>query len=42
MGFRSYGPSELWGEIRDWLEHHDVAAPDKLPERPKIERFFDQ
>lgn len=42
MGFRSCGPSGLWGEIRDWLEHHEVPAPDRLPERPKSEEFFDQ
>ena len=42
MGFRSFGPADLWGEIREWLDHHEVPAPDRLPERPKSEGFFDQ
>jgi len=32
LGFRSFGPAELWGEIRDWLVKHDVQVPDDLPE----------
>jgi hypothetical protein len=32
MGFRSYGPNDVWGEVRDWLVLHRVEAPAKLPE----------
>ncbi len=32
MGFRSFGPNDVWGELRDWLVLHGVEAPAKLPE----------
>jgi hypothetical protein len=32
LSYRSFGPADLWGEIRDWLIKHQVAAPDQLPE----------
>ena len=35
LGFRSYGPAELWGEIREWLFLHGIEAPDRLPEDTK-------
>lgn len=35
MGFRQFGPQELWGEIRDWLSEHGAEVPDGLPEAPR-------
>lgn len=32
MTARSYGPPELWGEIREWLIKHGVEPPENLPE----------
>ena len=32
MGYRQFGPQDLWGEIRDWLVAHGVEAPPQLPE----------
>lgn len=32
MGYRSCGPQDVWGEIRDWLVMHGVEVPDDLPE----------
>ena len=26
-GYRSFGPKDLWGEIREWLELHGVEVP---------------
>lgn len=31
-GYRQFGPQDLWGEIRDWLEMHGVEVPEGLPE----------
>lgn len=32
MGYRQFGPQDLWGEIREWLVAHGVDAPEELPE----------
>lgn len=32
MGYRQFGPQDLWGEIREWLVAHGVDAPEVLPE----------
>ena len=42
MGFRSYAPVDIWAAVREWLEAHDVPAPDTLPERRAAEGVFDQ
>lgn len=31
MGYRSFGPQDVWGELRDWLELHQVEVPERLP-----------
>jgi hypothetical protein len=30
MSARNFGPAEVWGEVRDWLEAHGVTVPDSL------------
>lgn len=35
MGHRSYGPADIWGEVKDWLEKHHVRAPERLPDEPR-------
>ncbi len=42
MGFRSFSPTDVWGEVRDWLVLHGVEAPAKLPEEKGPERWQDQ
>lgn len=37
LSFRTFGPAEVWGEVRDWLVAHGVEAPDKLPEDPPLD-----
>ena len=32
IGYRQFGPQDLWGEIREWLVAHGVDAPPQLPE----------
>jgi len=32
MGYRSFGPTDVWGEVRDWLVLHGVETPAILPE----------
>lgn len=32
LSFRNCGPAEIWGEVRDWLDKHEVEAPEQLPE----------
>lgn len=27
MGYRSFGPQDLWGEIREWLAANDLPPP---------------
>ncbi len=34
-GYRSFGPQDIWGEVREWLTTHEVKAPADLPEDPK-------
>jgi hypothetical protein len=31
MGYRSFGPQDVWGELREWLEKHRVEVPEALP-----------
>lgn len=31
-GYRQFGPQDMWGEIREWLEIHGVEVPAGLPE----------
>lgn len=31
MGFRSFGPTDVWAELCDWMIEHGVPAPEKLP-----------
>lgn len=31
MGYRNFGPQDVWGEVRDWLVLHEVEVPDRLP-----------
>ena len=40
LGHRSFGPADIWGEVRDWLILHKVE-PVALPEdeRPASPRF---
>lgn len=42
MGFRSYGSTEIWIVVKEWLEEHEVQAPDNLPKAEANERFYDQ
>ncbi|MEM6566674.1 MAG: hypothetical protein AAF665_19640 [Pseudomonadota bacterium] len=28
--------ADRWGAIKDWLESHDVPAPERLPTAPEI------
>lgn len=37
LGQRSFGPAELWGEVRDWLEKHQVEMPDGITIAAPIE-----
>jgi len=30
-------PQDYWAAIKEWLERHDVSAPDKLPEWPELD-----
>jgi len=36
LGLRNCGSAELWGEVKDWLEQHDIdpveLPVDQLPE----------
>ena len=41
LGQRSQGAAEIWGQVRDWLEHHGVQPPEVLPEDVKVTRFID-
>ena len=41
LGQRSFSAAEIWGEVRDWLDHHGVQVPEKLPEDVKVNRFID-
>lgn len=34
-GYRSYGPQDLWGEVREWLVLHQVEVPEGLPVDPQ-------
>jgi hypothetical protein len=27
---RSFGPQDVWGELREWPQQHQVEVPDKL------------
>ncbi len=29
-------PQDHWAAIKEWLERHDVPAPEKLPEWPEV------
>ncbi len=31
------GAQDHWAVIKEWLERHDVSAPEKLPQRPPQE-----
>ncbi len=31
---RSFGPAEVWGEIRDWLVENGVEMPDHIKPEP--------
>ncbi len=31
MGYRSFGPQDVWSELREWLEQHQVEVPEGLP-----------
>jgi hypothetical protein len=30
--------ADRWGAIKEWLESHNVPAPDALPSAPEIKR----
>lgn len=30
-------PQDRWLGMKEWLEHHEVQAPDKLPVRPELQ-----
>jgi hypothetical protein len=34
LGFRSYGPQEVYGAFKEWAEKHGVPAPEGLREQP--------
>ena len=34
-GYRSFGPQDLWGEIREWLADHELEPPAGLPTDPR-------
>lgn len=34
LSYRSHGPAELWGVVREWLAEHAVEPPERLPEEP--------
>lgn len=34
LGFRSHGPQEIYGAVKEWAEKHEIEAPEGLPERP--------
>lgn len=42
MGYRTFAPIDVWAAIKEWLESHDVPAPDSLPKPERRERFTDQ
>lgn len=31
MAMRSFGAADLWGEIKEWLEGHQIEPPENLP-----------
>lgn len=31
---RSFGPAEIWGEVRDWLVENGVEMPDHIKPEP--------
>ena len=37
LGQRSHGPAELWGEVRDWLEAHQVEMPEGIELAPPLD-----
>lgn len=34
LGFRSFGPQDLYAVFKEWAEEHRVEAPADLRERP--------
>ncbi len=37
MGQRNYGPAEMWGVVKEWLEKHEADAPGGLQIEEKPE-----
>lgn len=31
LAMRSCGPADIWGEIKEWLEAHQIERPDSVP-----------
>lgn len=43
LSHRTRGAAEIWGEVRDWLEAHQVEVPEGLPfDRPEETAQRDQ
>ena len=42
LSFRTFGPTDVWSEVRDWLIAHGVEAPDELPEDPPLDGRVNQ
>lgn len=34
MGYRSFGPAEIWDTLREWLESEGIDPPFKPPLKP--------
>jgi hypothetical protein len=42
LGYRSFGPADVWGVVRDWLEEVGAAPPPgglAQPEKPEDFRY---
>jgi hypothetical protein len=42
LGWRSHGPAEIWGAMKEWAERHGVEPPAELPGEGSPETRLDQ
>lgn len=38
MGYRSFGPAEVWDAVREWLEERGIEAPSMPPLNDREDR----
>ncbi|MCU0826672.1 MAG: DUF3486 family protein [Tabrizicola sp.] len=36
LGYRQFGPAEIWDELREWLEKQGIEPPLNAPLNPPV------